>query len=135
MAGIGFLFLFVMLWAALLWLRGGLFEKRSFLWTLVALQPLGFLATELGWITTEVGRQPWLVYNLLRTSEGVSPIPPGNVIWSLALFLIVFPLIGGSYFSYVLRALRNGPDLSSPIPPIQRPAGMRSTGARDPWRR
>jgi cytochrome bd ubiquinol oxidase subunit I len=62
----------------------------------------------------------------MRTAEGISPIPAGNVLWSLSLFLIVFPLIGGSYFFYVLKTLGRGPDLSSPIPPIQRPAGMRA---------
>jgi cytochrome d ubiquinol oxidase subunit I len=93
---------------------------------LVVTQPLGFLATELGWITTEMGRQPWLVYNLMRIPEGISPIPAGNVLWSLCLITIIFVLIGGSYFYYVLRTLRSGPDLESPIPPIQRPVSMRA---------
>ena len=86
--------------------------------------PLGFLATELGWLTTEVGRQPWIVYNLMKTTEGISPIPAGNVVWSLILFLIVFPVVGAIYFFYVLKTLHRGPDLSSPIPPVQRPVGM-----------
>jgi cytochrome d ubiquinol oxidase subunit I len=126
MVVIGFIFFLIMLWAAYLWKRKRLFVNLWFLLTLVLVQPLGFLATELGWITTEVGRQPWLVYNLMRTSEGLSPIPPGNVLWSLTLIVITFLLIGGSYFYYVLKTLRNGPDLESPIPPIQRPAGMRA---------
>ncbi len=125
MVAIGFIFLFVMIWAAVLWWRGRLYESRPFLRALWIIHPLGFLATELGWITNEMGRQPWLVYNLMRTSEGVSPIPAGNVIWSLSLFLIIFAVIGASYFYYVLKTLRIGPDLSSPIPPVQRPAGMR----------
>ena len=124
MVAIGFIFLLVMIWAAVLWWRGRLYESRPFLRTLWIVHPLGFLATELGWITNEVGRQPWLVYNLMRTSEGVSPIPAGNVIWSLSLFLIIFAVIGASYFYYVLKTLRTGPDLLSPIPPIQRAAGM-----------
>lgn len=125
MVAIGFVLFFVMVWAAFLRWRGTLFENRRFLRSLIAVLPLGFLATELGWITTEVGRQPWIVYNLMRTAEGISPIPPGNVLWSLILFLLVFPLIGGSYIYYIFRTLRSGPDLTSPIPPIQRPAGMR----------
>jgi cytochrome d ubiquinol oxidase subunit I len=127
MVGIGLIFFFVMLWAGILWCRGRVLESRPFLRVLVALQPLGFLATELGWMTTEVGRQPWVVYGLMRTAEGVSPIPAGNVLWSLGLFLLIIPLIGGSYFYYVLKTLRSGPEMTSPIPPIQRPAGM---GAR-----
>jgi cytochrome d ubiquinol oxidase subunit I len=124
MVGIGFGLLAVMAWALLLWRKGRLFESRPFLRTLLIIHPLGFLAVELGWITTEAGRQPWLVYNLMRTSEGVSPIAPGNVVWSLSLFVLIFLLVGGSYFYYVLKTLRLGPDVSSPIPPIQRPAGM-----------
>jgi len=126
MVAIGTIFLLIMIWAGVLWRKGKLFETRLFLRALVAIQPLGFLATELGWITTEMGRQPWLVYNLFRTAEGVSPIPVENVIWSLSLLFIIYPIIGGSYFFYVLKTLRRGPDLSSPIPPIQRPAGMRA---------
>jgi cytochrome d ubiquinol oxidase subunit I len=126
MVAIGFILLFVMVWAALLWRRARLYDHRPFLYTLLVLHPLGFVATELGWVTNEVGRQPWLVYNLMRTSEGVSPIPAGNVIWSLGLFLIVFIVVGTSYFYYVLKTLKTGPDLSSPIPPIQRPAGIRT---------
>ncbi len=125
MVAIGFILFFIMIWAAILGLKRRLYESRPFLWTLLIVHPLGFLAIELGWVTTEVGRQPWLVYNLMRTLEGVSPIPPGNVIWSLSLFLIIFPVLGTIYFYYILKTIRLGPDLSSPIPPVQRPAGMR----------
>jgi len=125
MVAIGFILFFVMAWAAFLWRKGRLFDHRPFLWTLLIAHPLGFIATELGWVTTEVGRQPWVVYNLMRTAEGVSPIPAGNVIWSLCLFLIIFPAIGAIYFFYILKTLHRGVDLTSPIPPIQRPVGMR----------
>jgi len=131
MVAIGFLFLFIMILAGYLWRRGRLFESRNFLRTLVLIQPLGFIATELGWITTEMGRQPWLVYNVMRVSEGISPIPPGNVVWSLALFLVIFPILLASYFYYVFKTLLGGPDLQTPIPPIQRPAGMLALRARD----
>jgi cytochrome d ubiquinol oxidase subunit I len=125
MVAIGFILLFIMTWAGILWLKRRLYESRSFLRTLLLVHPLGFIAIELGWVTTEVGRQPWLVYNLMRTADGGSPIPPGNVIWSLSLFLIIFLVLGTIYFYYILKTLRLGPDLSSPIPPVQRPAGMR----------
>jgi len=126
MVAIGFLFLAVLILAGYLWRRGRLFESRAFLWTLVLIQPLGFVATELGWITTEMGRQPWLVYDLMRVSEGISPIPAGNVLWSLGLFLVIFPILFLSYFYYVWKTLRGGPDLKTPLPPIQRPAGMQA---------
>ena len=126
MVAIGTIFLLIMIWAAVLWRKGKLFETRLFLRALVAISPLGFLAAEAGWITTEMGRQPWLVYNLFRTAEGVSPIPAGNVVWSLCLIFIVYPIIGGSYLFYIGKALRSGPDFFSPVPPVQRPAGMRA---------
>ena len=125
MVGIGFLLFFIVLWAAILWRKRKIFENRTFLWTLLILHPLGFVATELGWIVTEMGRQPWLVYNLMRTEEGISPIPAGNVLWSLSLFVIIFLTIGASYFYYILVTLRRGPDLASPIPLVQRPGGMK----------
>jgi cytochrome bd ubiquinol oxidase subunit I len=124
MVAIGFLFLGVMLWAGWLWRKRRLFESRGFLIALVAVQPLGFLGTELGWITTEMGRQPWVVYGLIRTSEGVSPIPAGNVVWSLLLFLAFFGIIGASYAFYLRKILRRGPDLESPVPSLQLRSGM-----------
>ena len=114
-----------MLWAFLLWRRGRLFEDRRFLRTLLLIHPLGFVAVETGWITTEAGRQPWLVYNLMRTSEGISPVPPGSVVWSLTLFLVIFAAIGSIYAYYVAKMIRQGADMSSPIPAVQLPAGMR----------
>ncbi len=135
MVAIGFFFLFMMFWAAFLWKKGVLFETRPFLWTLAVVQPLGWLAVELGWVTAEVGRQPWLVYGLVRTSQGVSPIGPGNVVWSLALFLVIFFAIGTSYVYYVLRTFRRGPDMKSPPPSARRRVRMgeaRAAAERSP---
>jgi cytochrome bd ubiquinol oxidase subunit I len=125
MAGIGFIFLFVMLWAGVLWWRKKLYDTPLFLKALVAVQPLGFIAVITGWIVAEVGRQPWIVYGLMRTKDGVSPIAAGNVMWSLAMFMLFFAIIGASYLFYTIHTLRRGPDMESPIPPIQRMAGTR----------
>jgi len=125
MIAIGTLLFLVMIWAFFLWRKGILFQYRPFLWTLLIIHPLGFLAVESGWITTEAGRQPWLVYNLMRTTEGVSPVPPGNVLWSLSLFLVIFAAIGSIYSYYVMKMIRQGPDLFSPIPAAQLPTDMR----------
>jgi cytochrome bd ubiquinol oxidase subunit I len=130
MVAIGFLLFVLMVWAFALWVRGKLYEHRLFLWSLLILHPSGFIATELGWITNEVGRQPWVVYNLMRTSEGLSPIPAGNVLWSLSLFILIYTVVLATYFYYVLRTLNRGPDLSSPIPVIQRPAGIEALTAQ-----
>ncbi len=125
MVAIGFLFFFVMLWGLFLWWRKQILDSPAFLKTLVAIQPIGFLAVIMGWVTSEVGRQPWVVYGLMRTADGVSPIPAGNVVWSLSGFVTFFALIGSSYFYYIMKILGRGPDLESPIPPVQRLSGMK----------
>lgn len=126
MVGIGFLLLGMAIAAAIRMWRGTLWNSRRMLWVLVGAQPLGFLATYLGWITSEVGRQPWIVYGLTRTEEGVSPVAPGAVLWSLCVLVGICGIVGVSYFWYVIRTLRAGPDMKSPIPPLQRPAGMKA---------
>jgi cytochrome d ubiquinol oxidase subunit I len=124
MVGIGFLFVAVMIWAGFLSLRKRLFDTPIFYKTLVAVQPLGFIATIIGWITAELGRQPWTVYGLMRTKDSVSPIAAGNVVWSLAMFMIFFAVLGGSYFYFTLKTLHSGPDLTSPIPHLQFSSGL-----------
>jgi cytochrome d ubiquinol oxidase subunit I len=126
MVAIGFIFFGLAIWTVLLWFRKRLFDHRGYLICLIAVQPLGFIATEAGWITAEMGRQPWIVYNVMRTSEAVSPIAAGNVVWSLIMFGLFFALIGATYFYYTIKALRRGPDMESPIPSVQRPGGWPS---------
>ncbi len=78
--------------------------------------PLGFIATEAGWMVREIGRQPWVVYHLMRTSEGVSPnlsaVPVAITTALFALFYLV-SIVGFIYFTY--RIVRKGPDLTSPV--------------------
>ncbi|MFZ3045926.1 MAG: cytochrome ubiquinol oxidase subunit I [Desulfatirhabdiaceae bacterium] len=124
MVAIGFLFLAVILWGGILAFQGRLSDTRLFLKTLIAIQPLGFLATVLGWVTAEMGRQPWTVYGLLRTSDSVSPIAAGNVLWSICMFIIFFMVIGTSYFYFTLKTLRSGPDMKSLIPNPHVPLDM-----------
>jgi cytochrome bd ubiquinol oxidase subunit I len=130
MVAIGFLYLGIAIWTAVLWYRRRLWHSRTYFKALVAVQPLGFAATILGWITAEMGRQPWLVYGLMRTSEGVSPIVAGNVVWSLIMFTLFFGLIGAAYFFYTLKALKRGPDMDSPIPTVQMPGSLHPKEAR-----
>ncbi|MFZ1986849.1 MAG: cytochrome ubiquinol oxidase subunit I, partial [Desulfatitalea sp.] len=126
MVAIGFLFFGMMLWAGHLWWRHRLFDTPLFLKALVVIQPLGFAATILGWVTAEMGRQPWVVYGLMRTSQGASPIAVGNVVWSLIMFGLFFGVIGASYFYYTIQTLHKGPDFDSPIPHVQRMAPAQS---------
>lgn len=124
MVGIGFLLTAVMIWAGFLGVRKRLFDTPLFFKTLIAVQPLGFAATIIGWITAELGRQPWTVYGLMRTKDSVSPIAAGNVIWSLSMFMVLFAVLGSSYFYFTLKTLHRGPDFSSPIPHFQHAAGV-----------
>jgi cytochrome d ubiquinol oxidase subunit I len=71
--------------------------------------PAGLLAVLAGWITTEVGRQPWIVYGVLRTADGASKIGAGPLALSLALFVVAYLFVFGVGIAYVLRLVRKGP--------------------------
>ena len=89
---------------------GRLEQKRGFLWPVFLSFPLGFLATLTGWITAEVGRQPWTVFGELRTADAVTPfLRTGEVASSLALFGSVYALIFVFGALYIYRLLRAGP--------------------------
>jgi len=109
MVGIGFAMLFLGAAGAILWWRGRLFDSRWYLRLMALATPAGFIAVLAGWVTAEVGRQPWLIQGLMRTSEGVSPVPGGSVAFSLALFVTVYGVIFGAGVYYVVRLLRDGP--------------------------
>ncbi len=110
MVGLGLLMIAV---AALsLWLRRGgrIYRTPSFLRLCIAMSPAGFVALLAGWVTTEVGRQPWVVYGLLRTVDAATPaVTPGAVATSLAAFVIVYGIIFPAGMVYMLRLVRAGP--------------------------
>jgi cytochrome d ubiquinol oxidase subunit I len=116
MAGIGFLFVALALWTA--WAirraRGSvdaLLRRRLLLAAWVAAIPLPYIAVEAGWIVREVGRQPWVVYGLLRTRDAVSAVPPGNVWASATMFVCFYVVLLVTFFVLARRWLRAGPDL------------------------
>ena len=92
MVGLGMAMIGLGLWGLLLWLRRGLERSRLFLAVTVLMGPAGFAAVIAGWITAEVGRQPWLVYGLMRTSTGVSPVSAHEVSASLTAFPVISPV-------------------------------------------
>ena len=98
------------LWSGLQRMRGRLFETPLMLWAAVAMAPSGFIAVLAGWITTEVGRQPWTVYGLLRTADSVSPIGAQAVGASLLAFVIVYVTVFGAGVFYMLRLMSKRPD-------------------------
>jgi cytochrome d ubiquinol oxidase subunit I len=123
MAGVGFLFMLLAFWTlyALRKARGrldALLAQRKLLLAWVLAIPLPYIAVECGWIVREVGRQPWVVYGLLRTDHAASAIPAGAITGSMIMFLTFFVVLITSFFVFARRWLRRGPDLSL-MPPVE----------------
>ncbi|MCL4501895.1 MAG: cytochrome ubiquinol oxidase subunit I [Deltaproteobacteria bacterium] len=121
MAGIGFLMFFLMLWTAWVWRRGELRAEaigrhKWLLYAWITTAPLGYVAVETGWIVREVGRQPWIIYGLMRTSEGASPLPPSAVLTSFIIYLGFYALLSLIFLIYAARIISQGPDFVSPVP-------------------
>jgi len=95
--------------AGLRW-RGQLFQKRWFYRICVFTAPLGFVSTIAGWMVTETGRQPWLIYGLMRTSEGAAHLAWHQVLTTLVLFVIVYTVVFSFYLFYLFKVIRTGPD-------------------------
>ena len=120
MVGIGLLMLAVV--AASWWLRvqGRLFDADWFLRACLWMSPLGFIAVLAGWITTEVGRQPWTIYGLMRTAESVPPSLTGShVLLSLLGYVIVYLIIYPAGLLVMARMVRKGPDSIEADSPIE----------------
>jgi len=100
----------------MLW-RGKLFEKRWLLWIFVFSVLGPQIANQLGWISAEVGRQPWIVYNLLRTSEALSKVVTANQVWfSLILFTLVYFLLFILFIYLLNEKIKHGPEGAENIP-------------------
>jgi len=110
MVAIGFAMLALGLWSLWLRWRGGLFENRWFLYAAMLMTPSGFGAVLFGWFTAEIGRQPFVVYGLLRTADAVSPVTRGAVLGSLITFVVVYAFIFGFGSYYLAKLLRKGPE-------------------------
>ncbi len=110
MVGLGTIFIAIMLVAALLLWRGKLFFARWMLWILVLALPFPYIANTAGWITAELGRQPWLVYGLMRTADGYSKmVSAGNGMFTLLGFLGVYTVLGILFLFLVRREIEQGP--------------------------
>ena len=110
MIGIGTLMMLVGLISVWLRIRGKLYSQPLFLKFVTAMGPSGFVAVVAGWIVTEVGRQPFTVYGLLRTAESASPIEAPAVAASLMAFIVVYFLLFGAGVMYILRILASSPN-------------------------
>jgi cytochrome d ubiquinol oxidase subunit I len=123
MVGIGFLMLAVAVVAMVLRLMGRLYSTAWFLRLTVALAPLGFVSTIAGWMTAETGRQPWLVYGLMRTADGASHLAYKSVLISLIMFIAVYGVVFSFYLYYLFSLIRKGPpELTKPVAAAEEPA-------------
>ncbi len=113
MVTIGFLMTAIGLYGLYLRWCHRLYDTRWFLQLCRLASPAGFIAILAGWFTTEVGRQPYVIYGFLRTSDAVSPVPGASVAVSLAMFVIVYVIIFGAGIYYLLRLLQVGPEPST----------------------
>ncbi|MBU2973328.1 cytochrome ubiquinol oxidase subunit I [Zobellia sp. B3R18] len=110
MVSIGMFLILVTLYACFLWWRGKLFEKRWLLWIFVFTALLPQIANQVGWFTAEMGRQPWVVYGLLRTSEAFSQAVTANqVLFSLILFMLVYTLLFLLFVYLLNKKIKHGP--------------------------
>jgi cytochrome bd ubiquinol oxidase subunit I len=116
MVGVGFIMIAFGLIGAVLWLMGRLYTTRWFLRAMSWATPVGFIAVLAGWFVAEVGRQPWVVYNVLRTADAVSPVPGGSVLTSIALFVIVYGIVFGAGIYYMAKLVAGGPEQTPPMP-------------------
>ncbi len=110
MVGLGTIFILVMLIAALLLARGKLESSRPMLWVLMLAFPFPYIATTAGWMTAELGRQPWLVYGLQRTVHGTSPyVSAGDVTFTTLGFMGMYLVLGLLFFYLIAREIGRGP--------------------------
>jgi cytochrome d ubiquinol oxidase subunit I len=107
MVGLGFLFFGLMI--LVFFIRKNLEKHKWFLKLMMWLIPLPVIALELGWTVTEVGRQPWIVYGLMRTSDAVSPIATSQVATTLIGFFLIYLLLGIADVYLLIKYARKGP--------------------------
>jgi cytochrome bd ubiquinol oxidase subunit I len=109
MVGIGFLMIFIGIASALQYFRGKLYETRWLQAWWMLMMPSGFVALLAGWFVTEIGRQPWTAYGVIRTSESVSPAILGpQVAWSLLAFVVMYVFVFGAGSYYILSLIGKG---------------------------
>lgn len=124
MVGLGTIFIAIMLVSSLLLRRGRLYGSRAMLWVLLLSFPFPYIANSAGWMTAELGRQPWVAYNLFRTDAGTSPtVSAGNSLFTLLGFLGMYFVIGVVFLFLVMRIIQKGPEPAPAGGPIS-PAGL-----------
>ena len=114
MVGLGTIFIALLGLAVLFLTRGRLYDCRPLLWVLMLLLPFPYIANTAGWMTAELGRQPWLIYGLMRTAEGSSAnVSAGNTLFTLLGFLGMYALLSILFLFLVSREIEHGPEARS----------------------
>ena len=113
MAGLGTLFIGIMALAAWGLKRGKLYGSRRLLWVLLLAAPFPYVANTAGWMTAELGRQPWVIHGLMRTADGFSAhVSAGNVTFTLIGFMGIYSFLSVLFLSLVGREIAKGPGKS-----------------------
>lgn len=111
MVGLGTIFIAVMAAAAWKLWRGTLYSSRAMLWILMLCVPLPYIANTAGWMTAELGRQPWLIYGMMRTALGASPrVAAGNAWFTLLGFMGMYMVLGILFLFLIYREIERGPE-------------------------
>ncbi len=109
MVMLGFLFIIIFSTSLYLLFKGNIAVSKWFLWIALLAIPLTYLASELGWVLAEVGRQPWIIQDLMSVSGAVSQIVSGSVITTFILFAVLFTLLFVADVSILLKQIKTGP--------------------------
>ncbi|MFB9054770.1 cytochrome ubiquinol oxidase subunit I [Formosa undariae] len=113
MVGLGTIFIGLMLLAAVQLFRKKLYHTKWILWAIMFMLPFPYIANTTGWYTAELGRQPWLVYDLLRTADGASPtVSSGNTLFTLLGFIGLYLLLGLLFLMLAGKIINKGPQLN-----------------------
>ncbi len=114
MVGLGTIFIAVLAVSVFLLWRRRLFESRWMLWILMLSFPFPFIANTAGWMTAELGRQPWLVYGLIRTQHGISPgVSAGNALFTTLGFMGMYSVLGILFLFLIWREVERGPEAAA----------------------
>ncbi|OHD65311.1 MAG: cytochrome D ubiquinol oxidase subunit I [Spirochaetes bacterium RBG_13_51_14] len=111
MIGLGSFFALLALIALILRFRNRLFDSRWYLWILVLATPLPFISNELGWMSAEIGRQPWAVYRVLKTIDAASVVvPAGQILFTIIMFSVIYLLLFAVFIKILVSIVKKGPD-------------------------
>jgi cytochrome d ubiquinol oxidase subunit I len=125
MVGMGVIMLALGVWGVVAWLAKRLDGARLYHRALVLAAPSGFVAVLAGWIAAEVGRQPYVIYGVMRTADALSPVGAGQVAGSLLAYMIVYAIVFSAGALYILRLMGAGPHSGEETPR----AGDRAPGS------